>query len=253
MCAYPLPLHYKTSMWNGSGSQICLRFADDAALTAHTEEALQRLISCLAHACREFSLTIRCKKTQILGQDVTSARSISIRDHTFEVVEDFTYLLLLLTRVKSLSGHPRVDDYVCDHFLFSTTWAAALCLRGNFTYLGSTISSSLSLDAKLNKRIGKAATTLAHTLERGSGTTMLTTATKMLYQAHSFTAVNPGHSTPANNRGSTLSNYTASEGFWASPGKTESQTPIFWRSQECQACSQCSAKGGCDGLGMSAV
>ena len=37
-------------------------FADDAALVAHTEEALQRLITRFAEACNEFGLTISLKK-----------------------------------------------------------------------------------------------------------------------------------------------------------------------------------------------
>jgi len=67
-------------------------FTGDAALTAHTESALQRLISSFAHACSVFGLTISLKKTNILGQDVSSTPSISIGDYTLEVVEDFTYL-----------------------------------------------------------------------------------------------------------------------------------------------------------------
>ena len=53
-------------------------FADDAAIPAHTETALQELINCFAHACSQFSLTISIKKTNILGQDVSAAPSISI-------------------------------------------------------------------------------------------------------------------------------------------------------------------------------
>ncbi|XP_076464814.1 uncharacterized protein LOC143296668 [Babylonia areolata] len=98
-------------------------FADDAALT--TEEALQRLINHFAQACRELGLTISLKKTDVMGQDVSSTPSISTGDFRLEIVEDFTYL-------------------------------------------GSAISSSLSLDAELNKRIDKAATAMAW--QRGSGT-----------------------------------------------------------------------------------
>ena len=39
--------------------QLLLRemlFADDAALASHTQEGLQRLVNCLAHACREFGV-----------------------------------------------------------------------------------------------------------------------------------------------------------------------------------------------------
>ena len=67
-------------------------FADDAALVAHSEEALQRLITRFADACREFGLTISLKKTEIMGQDVSTTPKITIGDHTLEVVESFTYL-----------------------------------------------------------------------------------------------------------------------------------------------------------------
>ena len=118
-----------------------LLFADDAALTAHTEEALQRLISRFSSACGEFGLTISLKKTNILGQDVCSTPCISIGDHTLEVVEAFTYL-------------------------------------------GSTISKNLSLDAELNTRIGRAATSMARLAKRVWDNSMLTMNTKMkVYQA----------------------------------------------------------------------
>ncbi|XP_060770241.1 uncharacterized protein LOC132881605 [Neoarius graeffei] len=93
-------------------------FADVAALTAHTEEALQRLISCFTCTCREFGLMISIKKTNILGQGVSSIPIISISKYTLEVVE-------------------------------------------NFTYLGSIISSILSLDVDLNTHISKTATAMA--------------------------------------------------------------------------------------------
>ena len=54
----------------------------------------------------------------------------------------------------------------------------------NFTYLGSVISSSLSLDPELNVRIGKAATMMARLSKRAWKNTLLTTNTKMkIYQA----------------------------------------------------------------------
>ncbi|XP_068756587.1 uncharacterized protein [Montipora capricornis] len=118
-----------------------LLFADDAGIAAHSEAALQRLIDSFAAACTEFGLTISLKKTQVMGQDVSNDPSISIGDHTLEVVD-------------------------------------------KFTYLGSTISSNLSLDAELNTRIGKAATALARLTKRVWDNTMLSTNTKMrVYQA----------------------------------------------------------------------
>ncbi len=47
-------------------------FADDAALTAHTKDALQCLISSFARASDEFGLTISLKKSNVMGQDVSS-------------------------------------------------------------------------------------------------------------------------------------------------------------------------------------
>ena len=65
-------------------------FADNAALAAHTEEALQRLLNCFARACNEFGLSR--KKTKIMGQNVSYIPNISIGDYTFEVVHTLTYL-----------------------------------------------------------------------------------------------------------------------------------------------------------------
>ena len=64
-------------------------FVDEASLTAHTEDVIQLPISCFAHACKEFGPTVILKKTNILGQDVSSMPSISIGDCTPEVVENF--------------------------------------------------------------------------------------------------------------------------------------------------------------------
>ena len=67
-------------------------FADDAALTAHSGEALQRLVDRFAHAYREFGLTISLKKTNVIALDASQVPSVKINDYTLEVVEDFTYL-----------------------------------------------------------------------------------------------------------------------------------------------------------------
>ena len=58
-------LQVKTKVWRVLIRELL--FADAAALTAHTEEALQGLISFLTGACREFGLTISLKKTKIMG------------------------------------------------------------------------------------------------------------------------------------------------------------------------------------------
>ncbi len=99
------------------------------------------VISSFARACDEFGLTISLKKSNVMGQDVSSTPCISIGHHTLETVEDFIYL-------------------------------------------GSTISSNLSLDKELNTRIGKASRAMARLTKRVWNNSMLTTNTKMkVYQA----------------------------------------------------------------------
>ena len=116
-------------------------FADDAALTSHTEEGLQHLMDRFAHACKEFGLTISIKKTNVMGQDVPSPPSISIDDQELEVTDQFTYL-------------------------------------------GSTIASNLSLDVEISKRIAKSAATMSKLSKRVWSNNQLTVNTKLkVYQA----------------------------------------------------------------------
>ena len=116
-------------------------FADDAALTAHSGEALQTLVNRFAHTCRELGLTISLKKTNVIARDASQVPSVKINDYTLEVVE-------------------------------------------YFTYLGSNISNNLSLDIEINRRIGKAACTMAMLTKKVREHKMLTENTKMrVYQA----------------------------------------------------------------------
>ena len=105
-------------------------FADDAALTAHTEAGLQDLINCFSDACNEFGLTISIKKTNVLGQNVSPAPSISIGDSSLE---------------------------------------PCVRLVEEFTYLGSVISSSLNLDLELNGRIDKASSIMSASIQKSVG------------------------------------------------------------------------------------
>ena len=84
-------------------------FADDAALTADSQEALQRLMNSFAHPCREFGFTISLKKTNILGQDVSSAHHVQIDDYTLELVEEFVYLGSTLSSNLSMHGTSQED------------------------------------------------------------------------------------------------------------------------------------------------
>ena len=117
-----------------------LLFADDAALTSHTEDGLQRLVCRLSNACKEFGLTISLKKTNVMAQDADSPPSVTIDGYNLEVVE-------------------------------------------NFTYLGSNISSSLSIDYEVNGRIAKAAAVMARLNQRVWNNPNLTEKTKLrVYQ-----------------------------------------------------------------------
>ena len=109
-------LHAKTKVY-----ELLIRellFADDAALTSHSQEGLQRLVDKLSHACKEFGLTISPKKTNIMAQDVESPPVITIENTQLEVVN-------------------------------------------SFTYLGSSVSDTLSLDTEISSRIAKAAGVMA--------------------------------------------------------------------------------------------
>ena len=202
-------LQAKTKVWRLLIRELL--FTDDAALTPHTEETLQWLITCFTCTCREFSLTISLKNTNIIGQDLSR---ISIGDCILEVVEDFTYL-------------------------------------------GSTISSNLSLDAKLNTWSARQwQQWLA--LQRGSGKTPCWPSTPRwrcinpACSACCSMAVKHGLCTPSKIADSMPSTYTALEGFWASPGKTLSQTRTSWLRWEYQACLPCLPEDTCTGL-MSAT
>ena len=70
-------------------------FADDCALFAHTEEALQHIFNRLSDANKNFGLTISLKKTEVLYQPpprrAYSPPHISIDVTNLNAVEHFTY------------------------------------------------------------------------------------------------------------------------------------------------------------------
>ena len=113
-----------------------LLFADDAAVTSHTEQDLQCLTDRLSQVCKDFGLTICLKNTNVMGQDVDTPPVITIDNYKLDVVH-------------------------------------------KFTYLGSTISDNLSLDAEINRRIGKAATTICRLTTRVWKPPKLMVTTKM--------------------------------------------------------------------------
>ena len=77
----------------------CLRdflFADDAAITALSAEALQQLMNRFRKSFQDFGLTISLKKTRVMAQNVDSLSNITILEHELEVVNDFVSLILFL-------------------------------------------------------------------------------------------------------------------------------------------------------------
>ena len=78
-----------------------LLFADDCALLAHTEEALQHIVNCFSDAAKNFGLTISLKKTEVLYQPpphvAYSPPHISINGTNLNAVEHFTYLGSLIS------------------------------------------------------------------------------------------------------------------------------------------------------------
>lgn len=73
-----------------------LLFADDAALVAHTEQALQRITSCFADTSRLFGLEVSLKKTEVLHQPAPQEEHrpphITIGDTELKSTQQFTYL-----------------------------------------------------------------------------------------------------------------------------------------------------------------
>ena len=68
-----------------------LLFADDAAITTHTQEDLQGLLGRFSDACRHFGLTISLAKTQVMGQDIKKISSLFIHNYKAEVVHEYVY------------------------------------------------------------------------------------------------------------------------------------------------------------------
>ena len=79
-------------------------FADDAAVTTHTQQELQSLLNRFSQACKDFGLTISLKKTNVLGQDTPSPPVVSIDDYELDAVHQFTYLGSTITDNLSLDS-----------------------------------------------------------------------------------------------------------------------------------------------------
>ena len=87
-----------------------LLFADDAALVAHTETALQRVTSCFAEATQLFGLEVSLKKSEVLHQPAPQEAycppRITIGETELKAVQQFTYLGC------TISSDARIDKEV---------------------------------------------------------------------------------------------------------------------------------------------
>ena len=94
-----------------------LLFADDSAITTHTQEDLQRLLDRFSEACRHFGLTISLVKAQVMGQDIKEIPSLFIHNYKLEVVHEFVYL-----------GSTITDNPYFDSELHKRVWKAVMTL-----------------------------------------------------------------------------------------------------------------------------
>ena len=85
-----------------------LFFADDAAVTSHTEQNLRCLMDRLSQACKDFGLTISLKKTNVMGQDVDTPISwtLSTSSPTLDPTSSTTYPSML--KSTGALGRPRL-------------------------------------------------------------------------------------------------------------------------------------------------
>ena len=102
-------------------------FADDAALIANTERALQHLNSCFAEAAQLFGLKVRLKKTEVLHQP------------------------------------PPLEEYRPPHITIGGTKLKAV---HHFTYLGCTITSNAKINREVDNRLAKANSTFGKLCKR---------------------------------------------------------------------------------------
>ena len=72
-------------------SEICILFTDDAAVTTYTRQELQSLMDRFFHACEDFGLTIRLKKTNVLVQNSEPPPIITNNDYELDAVHQLTY------------------------------------------------------------------------------------------------------------------------------------------------------------------
>ncbi|KAK2562750.1 hypothetical protein P5673_014468 [Acropora cervicornis] len=119
-----------------------LLFADDCALLAHTEVALQNLVDHFSEASKAFGLTISLKKTEVLFQPAP------------------------------------LQNYTPPHITIDGTTPNSV---EHFTYLGSVMSNDATIDKDLDNRLSKASSSFGRLYKRvwNSHSLRLTTKIKV--------------------------------------------------------------------------
>jgi len=121
--------HFKSRTLTTKNLVREMLFADDSALVAHNATKMQHLVDRFAKAAAQFSLKINIKKTECLYQP--------IKLH-----------------------HPPPEPEII------TINQEPLVLSTDFTYLGSTVSSTARIDRELKNRLGKASSAFGKLRER---------------------------------------------------------------------------------------
>ena len=125
------------------GRDLC--YADDCALTSHSQEELQLFMTSFSNATKKYGLTISFKKTEVMVQKPPNAKE--------EKVE-----------IK-LDGKP-------------------LKVTQEFPYLGSTLADDASIDKEIKARVKKAATSFGNLYHRVWKPRNITPGTKVaVYKA----------------------------------------------------------------------
>ena len=89
-----------------------LIFTDDAALVAHSEESLQRLLDKFSESCKSFGLRISLKKTVIMHQgSVGSNFEITLDENSLSSVDKFCFLGSTIT--KNLDLNDEISKRIC--------------------------------------------------------------------------------------------------------------------------------------------
>ena len=112
-----------------------LLFPDDAAIVTHSEIELHRPVESLVEACDLFWLAISVKKTEVIEQGTNSPPAIKLSGESLKTVDKVGVFLLFVVVV----------------------------------VLGSTLTSTLSLDEELTSRIRKAIAAFKKLVKRAWG------------------------------------------------------------------------------------